>query len=189
MKQSALLLFFFACFFNVVFSQNNFLADSIMQKAFYPDGFDEPGKYFEKFSNFSIDGKSYSDDSLKNKINIINFWFEACAPCIAEFDALNKLYERFKTNKNFQFLSFTFESKENGQRVANSYHLSYPIICLERNSIYKLIFNLGFPTTIITDRTGKVRLIKCGGPEDEEAVNKIVDSLYSKKIEKLLSEN
>lgn len=53
------------------------LADSIMQKAFNEDGFGEPGKYFEKFSNFSTDGKSYSDDSLKNKITIINFWFEA----------------------------------------------------------------------------------------------------------------
>jgi hypothetical protein len=76
---------------NSTFSQSHFLADSIMQKAFNEDCFAEPGKYFEKFSNFSVDRKSYSDDSLKNKITIINFWFEACAPCIAEFDALNKL--------------------------------------------------------------------------------------------------
>lgn len=173
---------------NCAISQKHFLADSIMQKAFAENGFDEPGKYFEKFYNFSADGKPYSEDSLKNKITIINFWFEACAPCIAEFDALNKLYDRFKSNKNFQFLSFTFETKENAQRVANSYHLSYPIICLERNTIYKLIFNLGFPTTMITDKTGTIKFMKCGGPEDEKAVSKTVDSLYSKKIEMLLSE-
>ena len=159
-----------------------------MQKAFNGDGFDEPGKYFEKFSNFSADGKPYSEDSLKNKITIINFRFEACASCIAEFDALNKLYERFRSNKNFQFLSFTFELKENAKRVANSYHLSYPIICLERSSIYKLIFDLGFPTTMITDKTGKIKFIKSGGPEDEETANKVIDSLYSAKIEKLLSQ-
>jgi thiol-disulfide isomerase/thioredoxin len=158
-----------------------------MQKTLYPDGLDEPGKYFEKFSNFSTDGKYYSDDSLKNKITIINFWFEACAPCISEFDALNKLYNRFKTNPNFRFLFFTFESKESAQRVANSYHLSYSIICIERNTIYKLIFNLGFPTTMITDKTDKIRFIKSGGPEDEPAINKITDSLCSKKIEILLS--
>ena len=42
-----------------------------MQKAFNEYGFDEPQKYFEKFSNFSVDGKYYSDDSLKNKITVI----------------------------------------------------------------------------------------------------------------------
>jgi hypothetical protein len=86
-------------------------------------------------------------------------------------------------------LSFTFDSKENAQRAADSNHLSYPIICLERNTIYKLIFNLGSPITMIIDKTGKIRFIKSGSSEDEPAINKITDSLYSKKIEILLSEN
>jgi thiol-disulfide isomerase/thioredoxin len=174
---------------NCAISQNNFLADSIMQKAFNENGFDEPDKYFEKFSNFSVDGKYYSGDSLKNKITVISFWFEGCAPCIAEFDALNKLYDRFKSNKNFQFLSFTFEEKQEASKIADRYKLRYPIICVSRNEIYQLIFNLGFPTTIITDRTGQIKFIKSGGQENEKAANKEVDSLYFKKIEKLLSEN
>jgi thiol-disulfide isomerase/thioredoxin len=185
MKQILLVLVLLILFVNQAISQNNLLADSTKTKhVIRVTEFDATNQYFKRFSFFSIDSNYYSDDSLKNKITIINFWFEACAPCIAEFDALNKLYDRFKSNKNFQFLSFTFEEKQEASKIADRSKLRYPIICVIRNAIYKLIFNLGFPTTIITDKTGQIKFIKSGGQENEKAANKEVDSLYSKKIEK-----
>ena len=33
---------------------------------------------------------------LKGKINVINFWFMKCAPCIAEIPALNTLVKKYK---------------------------------------------------------------------------------------------
>lgn len=169
--------------------QSPLLLDTSMNMALSAQGYKGSTKKFELFTAKATDDKIYSNTNLKSKITFINFWFEGCAPCIAEFDALNDLYKKYKSNKDFQFLSFTFETHENVLRVASKYHLEYPILTIEKNEIYKLIFNLGFPTSIITDRLGKISFIKCGGFsgfKEKEKNKEVVDSLYSKEIERLL---
>src|SRR5688572_13442850 len=79
------------------------------------------GKGFPAFSAHSIQGENYSDEMLSGKVVFINFWFENCPPCIAEFEALNELYKNYKNNKNFQFISFTYEKKEKAFRAAQKY--------------------------------------------------------------------
>ena len=68
-------------------------------------------KPFPQFS-VSTNNKECSNETLKGKVVFINFWFAACAPCMAEMDELNKLFEKFKQNKNFEFVSFTFEKSK-----------------------------------------------------------------------------
>lgn len=53
-----------------------------------------------KVPNFNvrtINGESVTLSELKGKVVVINFWFEACAPCIAEIPALNRLKEDYRT--------------------------------------------------------------------------------------------
>jgi thiol-disulfide isomerase/thioredoxin len=53
------------------------------------------GKPYPGF--FALAGnKEISNISLKGKVVFINFWFASCAPCIAEMEDLNKLYNKFK---------------------------------------------------------------------------------------------
>src|ERR1700677_4236159 len=47
------------------------------------------------------------NDSLKGKVNFINMWEEHCAPCMAEMETLNKLYDTLKYNSDFQFISIS----------------------------------------------------------------------------------
>ena len=42
------------------------------------------GKPFKSFDLKSVSNNKYSQDDLKGKITFIDFWFEACTPCIAE---------------------------------------------------------------------------------------------------------
>src|SRR5437762_1839939 len=58
------------------------------------------GKPFPHFVAANEKGK-ISNDSLIGKVVLINFWFEGCQPCIAEFDALNELAQKLTENKNF----------------------------------------------------------------------------------------
>src|SRR5437868_12101523 len=69
-----------------------------------------PGHSFSSFNAYSETGKLYTKNDLIGKITFINFWFENCLPCISEMNPLNNLYQNFKDEKNFQFLSFTRES-------------------------------------------------------------------------------
>lgn len=170
------------------YSQNPLLTDTRVLRAYSPNGLKDPKVYFKNFYAFTLTGEKYSKENLTQKVTLINFWFEACEPCLAEFEALNNLYNKFKVNKNFQFLSFTFENHESALTISRKYNMSYPILSFTRDSLYQLNFNLGFPSTIITDNQGKIRFIKCGGPQEKDQANKMVDSIYSKEVEQLLLE-
>ena len=165
-KDNKMKRLFFLCFsfFTIqAVGQSPLLLDTSMARALSVEGYRDLEIKFEPFTAKTTADKIYSNKNLENKITFINFWFEGCAPCIAEFDALNDLYSKYKSNKDFQFLSFTFETRENVLRVAQKYDLKYPILSIKREHIYKLIFNLGFPTNMVTDKQGNIRYIKCGG--------------------------
>ncbi len=68
------------------------------------------GKQFPGF--FAKNNQTLNNSTLNGKVVFINFWFELCSPCIAEFEGLNSLYNNFKDQKDFQFISFTFENSE-----------------------------------------------------------------------------
>lgn len=161
------------------------LFDSTLKNALGPEGFSNTGISFKTFNAVSINGTSYCNDSLKNKITFINFWYEHCQPCIVEFEALNRLYDQYKNNPKFRFLSFTFETNENAVRVVNKYRLNYPIVCLDRNTIYHLNFYLGFPNSFITDEKGEINFVKCGNSIEKQKSNAEIN-VFQKRIGTLL---
>jgi len=133
------------------------------------------GKTLPIFDLKSVKGKLYTDKNLIDKITFINFWFEACAPCIAEMNALEMLYENFKEYKNFQFLSVTYEKKETIERIMGKYKMTYPVLSTSADSCYYLNYRKGFPTTIIIDEKGKIVFFTFGG-----GTNPIAVELYFK---------
>ncbi len=143
------------------------------------------GKPYPAFS-FTTDGKTINNDSLKGKIVFINFWFEACAPCIAEFDALNEVYENLKDNKNFVFMSFTFETPEKIKQVKEKYLLPYTVISINRKECYRLNLDNGFPANFILDKTGAINYMSFGGATDKTKARKYVMEKIYPEIAKLL---
>ena len=147
---------------------------------------DEIGKEIF-FSDFiSLSGEKFNVKSLKGKITLINFWFEGCEPCVAEFGALNKIYIQNKSNKKFKLISFTFETPANALKIANKYKLQYPIICISRAKCYQLNFNNGFPTNIITNQLGQTVYLISGGAIDTKEADKEFDNIIKIKIKELL---
>jgi len=92
-----LLLFFLTVVSIQLYSQKSF-PDSLWNNMDTVEkiqwGYEDPGWSFDKFSAKTTSGITYTTDSLRNKISFINFWFEGCHPCIAEFPALNDLYAK-----------------------------------------------------------------------------------------------
>lgn len=153
------------------------------------DSQNEVGKDFLFPDCVSIKGLKYNSQSLKRKITLVNFWFEACEPCIAEMGKLNQIYNKYKANKNFSLVSFTFESTHDALKMANKYSLNYPIICISQDQCYKLNFYHGFPTNIITDNLGKVSYLSVGSPTDPIEVEKYFNDDIVSKINELLNCN
>lgn len=130
------------------------------------------GKAFLFSNSKSLTDEEYNGELIKGNFTLINFWFEACEPCIAEFGALNRIYNKYKKNKRIKLISFTFESPGDALKIAKKYSLDYPIICISKEKCYELNFNNGFPTNIVTDSSGKVAYITVGGPIDTIEVDK-----------------
>ena len=52
---------------------------------------------------------AYTETSLKGKLYLIDFWATWCAPCIAEFPGMTKLYEKYQ-RQGFEILSYSIDS-------------------------------------------------------------------------------
>jgi thiol-disulfide isomerase/thioredoxin len=127
------------------------------------------GKPFPGFELKSEKGKVYNNEYFIDKITFINFWFESCAPCIAEMKPLENLYQTYSQNKKFQFLSITFEKKEVIEKIAKQYSQTYPILSTSTDSCYYLNFKKGFPTNVIINEKGQIIYFTIGGGPDPDA--------------------
>lgn len=127
------------------------------------------GKPFPAFSVL-LNNKAYSNKELQGKIVFINIWFAACAPCMAEMADLNKLYDTFKADSRFEFISITFEDEATIASYRRKYHMEYRILSVTIDSCIKLNFGSGYPTNVILDKNGIISYFKSGGVMDKEAI-------------------
>ena len=163
------------------------LPDSSLIQALSPSGLKNSKKAFKDFYGKTSDGKVYTLDSIRGKVSFINFWFEQCTPCITEFGALNDLYSKYKGNKDFQLLAFTFEDTKVVSKVAMKYKLEFPIISLDKDVLYNLMYNLGFPTNMLVDKSNQIFLIKSGGATSIDRAKDDLNALFRTEVEKLLN--
>lgn len=162
--KNILLLLFVPLF---IFGQN----DENLKLERMLDSAQNPIKYLKgeespSFVHSSFNGKEYSSNSFKGKITFVNFWFSNCSPCLAEMQSLNELYLQFKSNPDFQFLSFTFDNSQLISKAIEKYKLNFDIISISDPECRRLNFNKGFPTNIIYDRNGKMIFMRVGGQTD-----------------------
>lgn len=54
----------------------------------------------------TIQGEVLNSNELRGNVVVINFWYEGCAPCIAELPALNKLRAEYQ-GKDVVFIAFS----------------------------------------------------------------------------------
>lgn len=102
-------------------------------------------------------GKTYTLDSLKNKVIVLNFWFVKCKPCVAEIPDLNKIREKYK-DKEVAFFAVTFDSKE----ILNDFTQKKQFDFIQIPSAFKTIqqFKIqAYPTTVIIDKEQKINIV------------------------------
>ena len=63
-------------------------------------------QYLPDIDVYDINGKHTTLRELgKNKVLFIDSWFIPCPPCFREMNVLHQLYAKYKTNKNFNFIT------------------------------------------------------------------------------------
>lgn len=103
---------------------------------------------------------AYSNDSIKGKIYLIDFWAVWCGPCVGEMENLHKAYDKFK-GKNFEILSLSFDQKPEDVKKfrEEKWKMPWKHAFVEgnfRSELAKLFEVNGIPKPILVDETGKI---------------------------------
>lgn len=144
------------------------------------------GKNFPSFNVSLPNGERLTNADLNNKVVFVNFWFVTCPPCIAEMHGLNKLYDSLKDQKDFIFLSFTFDTEAATKAIVQKYKTPYKIIHLSKEEVVRLSITGSYPTNMILDKKGRITWAQVGGSVEEDIANaEVVWNVYPKVIEAL----
>lgn len=135
----------------------------------------------ESFSVREESGKLINVSELKGKVVFINFWASWCPPCRAEFPSIQKFYEKYKGNIEIVFLTVNLdEDSAKGKFYLEKEKFSIPFL-IPNGDIPTEYFSGSLPTTVVLDKTGKIRMHHSGMADYSK------DSFYE-EIDQLLKE-
>lgn len=138
-------------------------------------------KVSENFSVKAESGIIINTSELKGKVVFINFWASWCPPCRAEFPSVQKLYEKYSGNKNLVFLTINLDDQvEKGKMYLEKEEFTVPFL-IPNGNIPKEFFGGSLPTTVVLDKSGKIRMHHTGMADYSK------ESFY-KEINQLLKE-
>ncbi len=120
-------------------------------------------------------GITYNFNDAKGRVVFINFWATWCPPCIAEMPSMEKLYQDYKEDVDFLFVSN--ETQEVISKFKKKHDYEFRVhasvtpnpVQLETSSI---------PRTFVLDRDGNIVIDKTGAADwNSKTVRRLLDDL------------
>ena len=148
----------------------------------------KPTQAFD-FTAMDKDGKTVKLSDFKGKKVYINMWASWCGPCMREIPELEKVYQKYKNNKDFVFLSITSpndaefknqspqdKSKDVILKKAKELGATYPVL-FDVNDRFIINYAIrSFPTHILINSDGTVET-RIAGSVNEETLTKELEKL------------
>jgi len=125
----------------------------------------------------SIDGKTLSPGAYQGKVLLIDFWATWCGPCIAEMPNVKQVYAKYHP-KGFEIVGISLDqSRDRLDQYLKKNEIPWPQYFdgkWWKNDVAVRYGVQSIPTTILVDRTGKIRYKSLRGKQLENAVEKLV---------------
>lgn len=123
------------------------------------------GEHFPQFTEKDMDGLTWTNDSVRGRVMVLNLWYSGCGPCRAEMPELSTWKEKFP---NVMFFSATYHDAEIVKRITDKHHFTWTHF-VEAKDMMSWIGTEGFPFTVVVDKHGIVRYAVHGTSEDKRA--------------------
>ena len=151
-----------------------------------------------------VNGEPLTEDDLKGKVILLDFWAVWCGPCISTFPHLREWHEKY-ADKGLvivgltHYYNYTWNEKagrasrsqakvshEDEQEMLKQFtkhhKLKHVIAVTKDNSVSEAYGVTGIPQVVVIDRDGKVRLIRVGsGPKNAHDVEEMIKKLIGGK--------
>ena len=148
----------------------------------------KPTQAFD-FTAMDKDGKTVKLSDFKGKKVYINMWASWCGPCMREIPELEKVYQKYKNNKDYVFLSMTSpndaefknqspqdKSKDVILKKAKELGATYPVL-FDVNDRFIINYAIrSFPTHILINSDGTFET-RIAGTVTEESLIKELEKL------------
>lgn len=121
-----------------------------------------PGTIAPDFTITSYEGETYNLSDLRGTIVILNFWANWCAPCHAEADDLQDIYEEYQDDGVLLIGANYLEIERVARAFVDQYRLTYPNGPDVEQSISEAYNFQGPPETFVIDRDGRIAAVFIG---------------------------
>lgn len=119
----------------------------------------EAAKTIENFSDVQFkdgSGKIVQLSQFRDKVIFINFWATWCPPCRAEMPSIEKLYLKFKDNKNFVLLMVDMDDDyPKSKKFMDRKKFTMPVFT-PAGPIPEKMFTGSLPTTVVVNKAGQI---------------------------------
>ncbi|MGA9355669.1 MAG: redoxin family protein [Terriglobales bacterium] len=136
------------------------------------------------FSINRFDGTEVSSAELRGRVVVLDFWASWCPACRREMPELEKLYRRYQGDSRVSFWAVDMqkdgETPEKGRAFMQNAGYTLPIALGHEERLTGLQME-GFPSLIIIDAAGRIRLVHTGYDRSEKFQEEL-----GKEIDKLL---
>ena len=107
------------------------------------------------------DGKHDKKELSLGKVLLVNFWATWCPPCREEMPIFEKEYKRCR-DKGFEILAVNMDTSEGSvEKFLRENPVSF-LIVKPTDNLEKELKLMGFPTSYLLDKEGKIYRIRLG---------------------------
>lgn len=139
------------------------------------------------FSIRKLDGTVVNSADLRGRVVVLDYWATWCPACRREMPELEKLYRRYQGNSRVSFWAVDVqdggETPEKARAFMQNAGYTLPVAMGAETSSEALLKMEGFPSLVIIDPLGRVRLIHTGYDRSEQFQTRL-----SGEIDTLLAE-
>ncbi|TLX73057.1 TlpA family protein disulfide reductase [Labilibacter sediminis] len=131
--------------------------------------------YSWHYTNSAKEEKHFSE--LKGKVILLNFWATWCPPCVAEFPAIQELYNEY--GDKIEFVLISSEEQEAINQFLDKKGYTIPTYTLA-DKIPGILSTNSLPTTFLISKKGEIVLNKKGAAKwNSDKVKSLLDKLIA----------
>ncbi|MEK4761845.1 TlpA disulfide reductase family protein [Viridibacillus sp. FSL E2-0187] len=138
------------------------------------------GELAPDFELETLEGKKVKLSDFRGKKVILNFWATWCPPCKAEIPHMQKYYEKYAEEDNFEIVAVNLtsykESVKYVKKFVKTYEMTFPVLLDTKGEQMDAYEIYVVPTTYYLDTKGVIQK-KVRGPVDQDSMRESIKAL------------